>query len=49
MLKFGKTNAAKEELYGIRKPINIWDVNVHNIVTSKLVETKSNLKYLNGY
>ena len=31
------------------KPIKIWDVNVHNIVTSKLVETKNICKYLIGY
>ena len=49
MLRFGKTNTAKEEFYGTRKPINIWDVNVHNIITSKLVEAKSNSKYLIGY
>ena len=28
---------------------NIWDVNVDNIVISKLVETKTNSKYLIGY
>ena len=31
------------------KPIKIWDVNVHNIVISKLVETKNICKYLIGY
>ena len=33
----------------IKKPINIWDVNVDNIVISKLIETKTNSKYLIGY
>ena len=30
-------------------PINIWDVNIDNIVISKLVETKTNSKYLTRY
>ena len=29
--------------------MKIWDVNVHNIVISKLVKTKTNSKYLIGY
>ena len=32
MLRFGKTKVAKEELYGAKKLINIWDVNVDNVV-----------------
>ena len=32
-----------------KKTIKIWDVDVNNIVISKLVETKSNSKYLIGY
>ena len=32
-----------------KKPINIWDGNVDNIVISKLVKTKTNSKYLIGY
>ena len=32
-----------------KKPNKIWDVNVDNIVTSKLVITKTNSKYLIGY
>ena len=28
---FGKTKVAKEEFYGAKKPINIWDVNVNNV------------------
>ena len=27
----------------------MWDVNVDNIVISKLVQTKTNSKYLSGY
>ena len=32
-----------------KKTINIWDVNLDNIVILKLVETKTNSKYLVGY
>ena len=32
-----------------KKPIKIWDVNVDNIVISKLVETKNNSKYFVEY
>ena len=32
-----------------RKPLKIWNVNVDNIVFSKLVKTKANSKYLMGY
>ena len=33
----------------VQKNPNIWDVNVNNIVISKLIETKTNSKYLIGY
>ena len=49
MLRFGKTKVAKEKFYGAKKTINIWDVNVDNIVISNLVGTKTNSKYLIGY
>ena len=48
MLKFGETKIAKEKFYAATKPIKIWDVNVENIVISKLIETKTNSKYLIG-
>ena len=49
MLRFGKTKAAKEEFYGAKKKKKkIWDVNVNNIDVSKLIETKTNSKYLIG-
>ena len=48
MLKSGKTEVAKEKLYAAEKPIKIWDVNVDNIVISKLIKTKTNSKYLIG-
>ena len=46
---FGKTKVAKGNFYGVEKTVNIWDVNVDNIVISKLVETKTNSKCLIGY
>ena len=49
MVKFGKTEIAKQKFYAAKKPIKIWNVNVDNIVISKLVKTKTNSKYLIGY
>ena len=46
MLRFGQTKIAKEKFYAAKKPLNIWDVNVENIVISKLVRTKTNLSIL---
>ena len=37
---------AEEKFYAAKKPITIQDVNVDNIVISKLLETKTNSKYL---
>ena len=34
---------AKEKFYAAKTPIKIWDVNVDNIATSKLVKIKTNL------
>ena len=48
MWRFGKTKVGKEIFYGA-KEIDIWVVNVDNVVISKLVETKNNSRYLNGY
>ena len=45
MLRFGEVKTAKEKFYAVKKPINIWDVNVEDIVNSKLVKTKTNSKY----
>ena len=47
-MKFGETKIAIEEFNGTKKPIKTWDVNVDNIVISKLL-TKNNSKYLIGY
>ena len=49
MFRFGETKVAKEKFYAVKKTINIWDVNVDNIVISKLVERKTNSKYLIEY
>ena len=40
---------AEENFYAAKKSIKIWDVNVDNIVISKLVKAKTNSKYLIGY
>ena len=39
---------SKRKVLCCKKPIKIWDVNVDNIVISKLIETKTNTKYLIG-
>ena len=49
MVKFRKTGIEKENVYAAKKTINIWDINVNNIVVSKLIKTKTNSKYLIGY
>ena len=41
MVKFGKTEIAKQKFYVAKTPTKIWDVNVYNIVTSKLGKTKN--------
>ena len=46
MLRLGETKDAKEKFYGARKPTKIWDVNVDKIVVSKLIQTRTNYKYL---
>ena len=48
MVRFGKTKTAKKKFYAAKKTIKNWDINVDNIVASKLVETKTNSKYLIG-
>ena len=49
MLRFGETKVAKEEFHGAKEPIKIWYVVDNNTVISKLIETKTNSKYLIGY
>ena len=49
MLRSSETKVAKEEIYVAKKTIKIWDVNVDNIIISKLIETKNNSKYFIAY
>ena len=49
MLRFGETKIVKENFFAGKKLINICDINVDNIVISKLLKTKNNSKYLFGY
>ena len=48
MVRFGEREIAKETFYAVKKPIKICDVNVDNMVILKLIETKTNSKYLIG-
>ena len=41
MLRLGETKVAREKLYAAKKLINIWDVNIDNIVILKLIESKT--------
>ena len=45
MIRFGETEIRKEEFYGAKKPIKVWDIDVDNIFISKFVELKTNSKY----
>ena len=49
MVRFGDRQIEKEKFYAAKRAMKIWDVNVDNIVISKLVKTKINSKYLIGY
>ena len=42
---FGETKVTKERFYAAKKSVKIWDVNGDTIVISKLIETKTNVKY----
>ena len=48
-MRLGDREIAKEKFYAVKRPIEIWDVNVDNIVISKLVKTETNSKYLIEY
>ena len=48
-MKFEDKEIAEEKFYASKRPIQIWDIDVDNIVISKLVKTKTNSKYLIGY
>ena len=49
MVRFGDGEKAKEKFYAAKRPMKIWDVNVDNILISKLVKTKTDSKHLIGY
>ena len=49
MIKFVRTEIAKENLYAAKNHMKIWDVKINNILISKLVSAKTNFKYLIGY
>ena len=47
MLRFGETKVTKKK--SAKKPIKTWDVDVDNIVISKLIKTKTSVKYFIKY
>ena len=49
MSRFGKAKIVKRRNLWCKKPIKIWNVDVDNIVVSKVIETKDNSKYLVRY
>ena len=49
ILRFGKTKVVKEEFQRVKNLIKIWDVDVDNMVISKLIERKIEFKYFPGY
>ena len=48
-MRFGEAKVTKEKLYAAKKTIKNLDVNVDNIIISKLVKIKANSKYLIWY
>ena len=40
MLRSGEKKMGKENFCAAKKPINIWDVELDNIIISKLIEKK---------
>ena len=44
MLRFVETKVIEEKFYAAKNRTKVWDVNVDNIVISKLVKTKTNCK-----
>ena len=49
-MRSGDREIAKEKFYAAERSIKIWDVDVDNVVISKLVKRKTNShKYLIGY
>ena len=48
-MRFGEKEITKETFHAAKRPMKIWDVNVDNMVISRLFKTKTNSKYLIGY
>ena len=46
MGRFGNTEIANKKFHVAKRPIKVYDVNVDNIVISKLAKTKTNSKCL---
>ena len=42
MARFGETKVAKAKFYAAKKAINIYNVNIDSIVTSKLIQKQTN-------
>ena len=49
MVRSGEKKKTQKKSFMMQKRLKVWDVNVHNIVISKLVKTKTNSKYLIEY
>ena len=49
MFRLGEKKQTQQKFYAAKNPKKIWDANADNIVISKLIETKTNSKYLIGY
>ena len=48
-MRFGETKIAKETFYASKRHVKTWDINVDNLVISKLIKTKTNFKYFTEY
>ena len=48
-MRFGETKIVKETFYAAKRPVKTSDINVDNLVISKLIKTKTNFKYFTGY
>ena len=46
MVRFGEKEIENKKCFAAKEPLKIWDVNVDNIVISKLIQTKTNSKNL---
>ena len=49
MKSLGETIIVKKKFYAAKKLTKNWDVNVDDIIISKLIKAKTNSKYLIGY